>query len=358
MLPYFLLFAIPGLAALNSLPSNAHRRGTTIPWFGFAAVLTLMVGLRYHVGGDWYSYLAMLHRTEGRSLAEVVDYGDPGYMFVNWLFADTGLNVWIVNLVCGSIFAIGLYRFCRNQPHPWLTLLVAIPYLVVVVAMGYSRQAVAIGMAMLALVALEERSIPRFILWIALAATFHRTAVLLIPVGILGYRRHNFWTITLVGAAGIALFVYLLQGSEQGLVRNYIYARYDSSGAQIRIFMNALPAVIYLSFRRQFQLNPNESRLWTIMSLIALAFVAMLYISPSSAAVDRMGLYFIPIQLFVLGRLPLAWSRNRNGYQMIAAGVVLYSATVLLIWLFFADNAPAWVPYQLFPVEALAGPSY
>ena len=64
--------------------------------------------------------------------------------------------------------------FCLTQPRPWLALLIAVPYLVTVVAMGYTRQGVAIGIAMMGISALMGGGVFRFVLWVALAATFHK----------------------------------------------------------------------------------------------------------------------------------------------------------------------------------------
>ena len=50
--------------------------------------------------------------------------------------------------------------------------------LVVVVAMGFTRQAAAIGFLMLAFAAFSEKSLVRFLIFVALATTFHKTAVI------------------------------------------------------------------------------------------------------------------------------------------------------------------------------------
>ena len=122
--------------------------------------------------------------------------------------------------------------------------------------------------------------------------------------------------------------------------------------------MNALPAFLYFVFRSRLKLDDDERRFLDVLALIALAFVGLLYVSPSSTAVDRMALYIIPIQLLVLGRLPLALARTRADYKLLAAGVVVYSAAVMFVWLNFAVDASAWVPYSLIDADRLVGLSY
>lgn len=277
---------------------------------------------------------------------------DPGYALLNWVSAQLGWGIYGVNLISGGLFCLGLTAFCRRQPYPWLALAVAIPYLVVVVAMGYTRQAVAIGLAMLALVALADRRRLVFVLWLGLAATFHKSAVILLPLAARPDNRYWPWTAAWVCATGL-LFYYLLVSEQiDALYRNYVEAEYASQGAQIRVFMNALPAVLFLAMRSRFPLMGDERSLWSWVSLLALGFVLAYALSPSSTAVDRLALYLIPLQLFVFARLP-AVLRQPFGYGAVVWAVVGYYAAVLFVWLNFADNAPSWLPYRFYLLPGL-----
>ena len=123
----------------------------------------------------------------------------------------SGFNIWFVHLIGGGIFAYGLWRFCVDQPHPWLCVVVAIPYLVIVVAMGYDRQAVAIGFIMLAMVAIRHRSMARFAGSMVLATTMHLTALMLVPVFLLGSRLSKLWAIIIASPFLIVGYHYSLQ---------------------------------------------------------------------------------------------------------------------------------------------------
>ena len=103
--------------------------------------------------------------------------------------------------------------------------------------------------------------------------------------------------------------------------------------------MNAMPAILFLLFRRKFVMPQAERAFWTWMSLGALGFVVLLVVSPSSTAVDRLALYWIPLQLFVLARLPNAIGKPNGLNSTLVYGVVAYSAVVLFVWLFFAIHA-------------------
>lgn len=336
-----------------SHPAQVGRRHNAPPWIAFGFVLVLMIGFRYQVGGDWgFENRAFLYAQE-RGLIQIAERYDPGFAFLIWIFAEWGPNVWTLNLACGAIFTCGLIIFCRHQPLPWLCVTVAIPYLTIVVAMGYGRQSVAIGLTMIALVALQDRSLMRYVLYTVLAASVHVTATLLMPIGIITSRQQKIQSLIIGIPAGIALFVFLLQDKVDSFVAGYIDAEYQSQGALIRVTMNALPAVLFVVSHKRFELDQQSLQLWIVMALIAIGFVPLLYLSPSSTAVDRMALYFIPLQIFVLGRLPLAWSRSTHSYRVLVIAVILYSAAVLFVWLNFAAHSQYWLPYRVFPLDAL-----
>lgn len=354
MLPYWFLFLVPAFLAGTPARLPAQRAAPwPLKWRAAFLLLVLAVGLRHRVGGDWDHYVDHILAAGGQPFLDAVTTGDPAYSALNWLAAQLDLGPYFVNTVCAAVFAWGLIVFCRAQPRPWLALVVAMPYLVVVVAMGYTRQSVAIGLAMLALASLAERRILGFVVFVALAALFHKSAVILMPLAVLGASRRRLWTALWVGVASLFFYVLLLHDSVDTLARNYIDAEYDSAGAAIRVAMNAIPAFLFLVLRRRFAMPAPDRGFWTWMSIVALAFVGLLLVSPSSTAVDRIALYWIPLQLFVLSRLPNALG-PRNGRNRLWVGlVVVYSAAVLFVWLFFADHASYWLPYQFYPLVML-----
>ncbi|MDH3580654.1 MAG: EpsG family protein [Hyphomicrobiales bacterium] len=349
MLPYWFLFLVPAFAALSERSSGLLRRPFAVSWLLIWSLFTILIGLRYQVGGDWGGYERIFRYSSYLTFDEVLLRGDPGYIFLNWLAAKAGYDIALVNLFCAAVFTSGLVVFAREQPRPWLAIAVAVPYLVTVVAMGYSRQGVAIGFAMLALAGLGANSTIRFVIWIAIAALFHKTAVLLIPIAVLAATKRRIWTFIWVGCFALLLYYNLLAESVDNLIENYIVAGYQSQGAAIRVAMNALPAAVFLLYRRHFKLEGAQLNLWTYLSLGALGFIVLLIVSPSSTAVDRVALYLIPVQIFVLSRLPLAWQDRYGAGEIVKFGVIAYSALVLFVWLNFAQHAQYWLPYQMTP---------
>lgn len=328
----------------------AHGWESPKAWGFFITILIVMIGWRHEVGGDWWSYLGHVEAVAGRSLASVFQgRHDPAYVFLNWLGANLGGGIYFVNIVCAVIFSLGLAAFCNAQPRPWLALTVAVPYLVIVVAMGYTRQGVAIGLAMLAISSLERGGFARFLFWITLAATFHKSAIILVPLAIFAGRKNR--VVMVIGAviACITLYALLLQEAISSFRYGYLEREYNSSGAAIRIAMNAIPAFLFLLCRRRFLLNSSVRSFWVWMSISSLCFIPILVVLPSSTAVDRVALYWIPLQLFVFSRLPDALGKFGSRNQLFVSCVLAYCTATLFVWLVFARNADQWIPYRFYP---------
>ena len=85
MWPYWALFLIPGMTALverppsRATPDRTRQRTVTVAMLSFGAVITLMIGWRHQVGGDWFPYLNSLEQRAGLSIGEVLLLDDPGY---------------------------------------------------------------------------------------------------------------------------------------------------------------------------------------------------------------------------------------------------------------------------------------
>jgi len=324
-------------------------------WSQIAAILlwlffTLFIGLRVEIGADWFNYLPYVDRQAGAPIDFALTSTEPGYALLNWISARSGWGVFGVNLICAGLFSAGLVRFCRQQPYPWLALTLAFPYLILVVAMGYTRQGVAIGMELIALLALARERFFLFLGWIGLAATFHVSALsmLLLPVSTLGSqlgRLTGLVRLVLMGGAGFGLYSALLAGSVESYQKAYLEAEYNSQGALIRVALCLLPALIFLWKRRVFPISQEQRSIYTLMAWLAVAAAIGLVVSPSSTAVDRVALYLIPLQIFVGSHLPLIrW--QGLGPAAWRQLLVVFSLAVLSVWLFFAANAPAWLPYR------------
>jgi len=342
MFAYWTLFVIPALAAIGR--RNVPRQA----WFLLFVVVTVMIGLRYRVGGDWGSYIAYVTRAGALTLSEIITGQDPGYYLLSWLADRLVGSVWLVNLVAGAVYTAGLVRFVRRLPDPLTAFAVSIPYMTIVLAMGYTRQAMAFGLLLWGLVYLKDSRKIAFVLTIAIAATFHKSAVILLPLAALSAAKNRTWTYFWVGFASLGMYYLFLQEQSEQLWENYVVDDYSqaSQGGAIRVAMNAVPAALFLLFRNRFQMSREQHRLWFWISVLSLICMPLVLQAPT--AVDRVALYFMPIQLVVFSHFALLFHPHNRPYLRL--GILAGYGLVQFVWLNYAFHAHAWVPYRFWPL--------
>jgi hypothetical protein len=344
VLAYWLLFGFCAIGAIVARQrEDVHRRHPML-WVAGTAI-TLMVGFRFDVGADWENYLGIFKRTGYASLETALSSGDPSYQLINWLVADNGGQIWVVNLVCAALFTGGLIRFCLSQPFPWIAITVAVPYIVIVVAMGYTRQGAALGIIMAGLADyLRRGSIMRLAGYVAFAATFHATAVLAFILVAMTVRRNR--VVTLIGVIAVSILFYnmFLAASIERFVGIYLRTGYSSQGALIRVLLSASAGALFFGIGRKLKFDEVEYSVWRNFALASFGALIALAISPSSTAVDRVAIYLLPIQVAVFSRLPMLARRNEVSRIL---PVALF-AGVQYVWLTYANHARLWLPYQFF----------
>ena len=92
MITYWVLFFLAAgfaLIAQTRVPvpgDNIYSTRLYSEWIFFILVLTILIGFRFEVGGDWYLYnehnIKALNSTLSSSISR---FGDPGYFFLNWI---------------------------------------------------------------------------------------------------------------------------------------------------------------------------------------------------------------------------------------------------------------------------------
>ena len=355
MWPYWIMFSLPAFLAMQEKPKLPQSGGMAVSlasptgWLLMAAVFCALIGLRYDVGGDWDTYLAILKGVSRLDLGRILALDDPGYRLLEWLSLKMGWGIYGVNLLGAAIFTGGVFRFCGFLPRPWLALVAAVPYLIIVLGMGYTRQGIALGCAMFGLVAFAEGRVLRFVIWIIIGAIFHKTAVLLLPFAALASSQRRVITALWVTAVTVTAYLLLLADSVEVLKRGYLDAKYESQGALIRLLMNAVPAVLYLFRQRDFERLLPGAKIWFWFSIASLILLAIFFISPSSTAVDRIALYMLPLQLLVFSSLPQTRGSQSTTPTLVAL-IVIYYAAVQFTWLNFAAHSRFWIPYRFYPL--------
>jgi len=319
-----------------------------------AVLLTLAIGLRNQVGGDWYNYLFIFRVVSRMDLLDaMIARGDPGFVLVNWIGAKAGWGVWFPNLVCAAIFTWGLFSFARQQPNPALAI-AASTYIIVLVAMGVTRQSAALGFVMLAIVQYARGAMVRTGIYLLCAALFHTSAIIMAPIIALAAVRRGPGT-AIAAMILAALVTYQLYAGLSVLVSRYTEHITTSEGAVPRLLMNLIPALIYFTIPSRITKDPADRALWTIMSLMTFLSLLLLFVIDSSTIVDRLGFYLTPLQIYVLSRLPAALGVRSRENMFVLSLILAFSLTIEIIWLRYGTWGHAWLPYRNYLWDASTG---
>jgi hypothetical protein len=324
-------------------------------------VWALVIGFRIEIGCDWDGYLQLYNnfRTHGNfgdliiadSTWFTLFNWDPGFIGITWISAKLGFGVYGINIACGALIVFGLSAFCRKMPLPWLAWLIATPYFLTVVSMGYSRQATAVGLVFWSLSYLIDNRQSKFIVMVLLAALLHKTAIFLLPIGILRWlvQKPRFLL------PGSILFFLAIMWVAPYLASYLVKSPYYSGGAPVRVLMNGLPAILLILLRKQWQ-GPkfDYSNIWFLIALASIASIFLVWFA--STAVDRIGIYLLPIQVYVWSNLPsLSIVKDRGLSRTVTALIVLLYGSTHFVLLNFAYHQVCWVPYRNLLLDIFSG---
>ena len=113
MVVYWLFFLFPAILALSGKARIPHRiskyQSLSIGglWWICILALTILIGLRHEVGGDWENYIRIFSGSDSiNSLSEIHFSRDPGYQFINYISAFFGFGIYGVNLFCAFIISM------------------------------------------------------------------------------------------------------------------------------------------------------------------------------------------------------------------------------------------------------------
>ena len=336
VLPYASLFLLPLWLIF------APDRGAVTDSLLFL-ILTLFIGLRRDVGGDWRSYLLLFNRGRSYPLPVAIAVSDPGYMLLGRAVAALNLDVGALNLLCATIFSAGLVLFSFEQAEPALALLIATPVAIVIVAMGFTRQSVALGLVLIATVAASAGNIAAASCCLMAAVLFHSSALLTLPMGL-------FWAYPQIAESRPAALAGLIAGVALWLAGRLVPAasrlleRYrGSAGAAVRLLPTALCVFIVLLFEPRLEFAGHLAALIPYFTLVSVFLLTTIPYAPTLA--DRLGFYTVVYQMMVIPAAIQAVTDPAAQAVLLGFVALLYLG-LFGAWAFFSKFSASWMPYR------------
>ena len=347
MLIYWSIFFFISILATNQF--KIEKNLYAISKFLFLFVLSVFIGLRHEVGGDWDIYLNDFEfNIQFFNIKNFSYVRDFGYELFSYICFNLGIGIYGLNFILSILFIYSLNKFANLfKDNYWLIILISFPYLIVVVSMGYTRQATAVSLVLLSICSLSNNKLYSFIFYAFVAILFHKSSIIMIPLIFITHLKLNYINILLFII--LAIFSSLIIYPEFARISSgYLseQSKYISKGVYYRIFLNILAGILFLIFYKYLKINKRLDRLIILIFIINL--LLLFTIQNYSTLVDRIIIYFTFIQLIVFSRLYLIKKNYKIFFNLFVISIYF---CVFLVWLHFSIHSYAWIPYKNILIE-------
>lgn len=304
-----------------------HKRTVFLLKVSFGLIF-LFLALRYDYGNDYSAYLKRFLEI---NRVETIDYFDkywgfePGWVFLCRLFGPFGFFAMTAVLALFNCFVY--YRFINKYVPPayyWLAVFfyVYTPGFMLIHSSAM-RQSLAISLFIFSIDYIYKKDALRYFLCIGLAALFHTSALVLLPVYLLGLFDWKINKITAVSIFSLFLLLFVFGDSFLADINQFIntyFRRYEvyEGGAEIGTGLG----LIFNSFLFALILYYERSQIAEASLLFKIAIISY-FIIPISLLImmlGRVGMYFLPVTIAVF---PIIFSNIKNP--------ILKNSTIILL---------------------------
>lgn len=317
-------------------------------------LLSIFIGLRHEVGGDWnnyklsYSYLSNQNLLEFLNAKENIN--EVGFKFLIFLSSKISLDYYlhITNFICAIIFVTSFIYFINKFPYKSILFFFSIPYLIIVVSMGYTRQSVAIGFLFLSLLYLNKNQNYKSFLLILLGSLFHKTlifALLILIIKNIKLIKLKTYIFPIIILFVIIFFYFSML---QQLVINFLSEdKIETFGARLRLFINFMFSILYLLIRNNWDNNFFDRKIIDICAMLMFAFFITSFIweGPIVSAFDRLSIYLYPVNIIIISNFFCRISSN-NTKIFFCLLLIILSYLFFIIWANYGDYSHFWFPYK------------
>lgn len=312
--------------------------------------LVWFMGWRYETGCDFGGYLNRFNHVLPDTFdpLALLSEPEPAFHFITLGLQVIGAEYVWVNVVCSAIIVTCFLAFCASFRDSLLIGALLFPVMIVQLSMSGLRQGLACGFIMLGVVALQKRRALAVMGLVVVATQFHSSAVILLPMMVLAFRKINIKTMALCGLVIIPAALQLL--GDRGTVYqdryiNDVYGEIEADGAYIRYILVALPSLLFMQMHCKVQSAfPKEYRLF-VFTVIAVAVILPIGLI-NTVVLHRLIYYIMPLTLvlFVYQTRLLSVINRTSEYRLLP--VIVYGAYTISWFILSSHATRCYVPYK------------
>jgi len=272
--------------------------------FGY---MWFLASFRQGIGFDYQNYIDIFQRHKNAPIFDEMTAAglEPGFILLNKLMSFFTINpaamYGIYSFLILAPVALFIYRYCKDiWLSAWLYVTVTFFYSI----MNFIRQGLACSVILLGYGFLRGKKPVPFIAVVLLAACFHKTALIMIPVYFLCHIKLT-WRLGAV-YTGLTLVLYLASGFIVDTVTDFIFTGYKDTiwleaGMPMRfLFIPAVMFAVCLSLKSVWEKRDPDANL--LLSLVMFSFICWLFIT-NHFILERFGMY---MYIFIIAAIPSA----------------------------------------------------
>ena len=334
-------------AYLAKMKGVAKTESRALLFIAFLAMV-LVAGLRdQSVGTDSWSYVRYFGWIE--SIEDFLKYGsntfEYGYWGLNWLLRHLS-DQYVLLFTVLAVIVVGCYQkaIIDNSRNIPVSLFLFISMGFYTFFLNGARQGVACSICALALRFLVLRDVWRYLALIILASTFHKTALVMLPVYFL-LRRENTYKVNIsIGVLGVlgALILQEAVGIGSQFDKRYeSFATSEEGGGVLIVLFYFLHMFFFLACKKMIRIDRGRYSIFLNMFVFGsvIALVSVLFrLNPSG--ILRLCVYFNIGAVFLWPILLLNIRDEVYKFYIIGIFVVFYVIFFILTTLRFSQLTP------------------
>lgn len=348
------LFFIPFYALLLSFSSlGVRRRNIILCWLVGLQLIFISVFRGETVGADLLGYLEAFKWTDYAKWKELGSLGEYsgwikmeyGYLVFNKLLScisdNERLIIWGTSIFIIGGFSVFIYR---NSKIPWLSFFLLVGMGFYFQSLNVLRQYMALVIVLNCLVYVQHRCFWKFLLWVVLAALFHKTALfvlLLYPLAKFEINRKFLGILIGIGVALWFLWGYVVaKVAEIGGFASYIIHNEEGGGVTMFVFLLLIVSGGFLVQKKKQRKEEKMDLFYHIM-LIALTLQV---IGMQFSMFGRLLLYYSVCMIIFIPNV--LYSVESKNLKILGIGCVcILSFLFMMIQLLGADSSSV-MPYR------------
>lgn len=291
---YIMMAVILGLGFILSYKSQTKLKSLIFLGISFI-MLVVVASIRYEVGDDYYNYMTIFNTLKDKPLTEAITYNyEPGFfLWCKFIQLFTPNFQWFYALSAIATTACVFWFIYKESKLPFLSVYLYMTLMFYYWSLSIMRQIFAAAICTLSIKFIREKKFIPFLLIVLLAASFHKSALIMLPIFFIAQIKFNWKSVSIFG--GAALLCFIFANDIMNLVVNLLGSAYTDASKYAQgsliiygIFPTFVFATAWCFKKKLLEQDPTNNVYLNFMfySCVISLFIARVFI------VERFAVYF------------------------------------------------------------------